>query len=92
MEMLFKDNDMVTIVYGEDSWKVRKQYIADYLSGKLEPTKETSMLEKAIVLTYLPFTDDIIVVYAGDENHIVMSNIPTVMEVSEEFKNFLISR
>ena len=92
MKMLFKDDDMVTIVYGEDSWKVRKQYIADYLSGKFEATKETSMLEKAIILTYLPFTDDIIVVYAGDENHIAMSNIPTVMEVSEELKNFLISK
>lgn len=91
MGMLFKDDDMVTIVYGADSWKVRKQYIADYLSGKFTSTKETSMLEKAIILTYLPFTDAI-AVSTGDVNHIEMSNIPAVMEVSEELKNFLISR
>lgn len=91
MEMLFKDKDMLTIVYGEDSWEVRKQYIADYLSGKLTSTKETSMLEKAIILTYLPFTDDI-VVSTEDESHIEMSNIPVIMEVSQELKNFLISR
>lgn len=90
MEMIF-NGDMVTIVYGENSWKVRKQYIADYLSGKLSSTKETSMLEKAIILTYLPFTD-VIVVSTGVKNYIEMSNIPVIMEVSGELKNFLISR
>lgn len=101
MKMYFDADAMVTIRYGTDSWKVRKQYIADYLTGKFDTDKgsdktsdepkKVSTLERAVILAQLPLIESI-EVSIEKENTITLYPIVTRMEVKNGLYNFLISR
>lgn len=94
MRMFFKDDEIVTIAYGLESWEIKKQVVADYLVGKckeLEGTDDSCTLESVIMLGYLPFADRIVVSEA-EENSIKIEHVVTKMEIDEHLKTFLISK
>lgn len=92
MKMYFDFDEEVIIRYMMQSWKVRKCYIADYLTGQLDKNKDSNkelILERAVILAQLPLITSIEVL-CEKENAITLYPIVTKMEVSSELYHFLI--
>ena len=94
MKMNFNFDEEVIIHYMMEEMKLRKGYIADYLTGHFDKNNDSNkelLLERAIILAQLPLIT-LIEVSCEKENTITLYPIVTKMEVSSELYHFLISK